>query len=200
MGTKRFDTVSYKLFKWAFLLMASILMVACSISNQLKEDIANYRGDGTISYLEAPFLGGDGVEILMDRMDLSEDVNVSYDLNGIPPHEEYMDGYMMYLLIPNPARERLLPDEGTLTLTVFQDDEVLKRITSSFGEMHRTRQHRMPARYHMDLYGSKNLDSFLIPIPESKRGSHYRINVRIHAPELVERISAYIYLRIGGYR
>ena len=187
-------------FKLVFLLLMFVFMFSCASSKELKRDVLSYSGDGEIAYLEAPFLGGDGVEILMDKIDLSGSLDVSYDLKGIPPHEDFKDGYMMYLLVADPSKEGFFPEDGTLTLIVYQNDNVLKSITSSFGEMHLTRQKGMPARYHRELYGPTSQDSFLVPVPESKRESLYRIEVKIHAPEMVERVPIQIYLRIGGYR
>ena len=181
------------------ILVLMTLMMACGGS--YKRDVDSYQGDGEISYIEGPLLGADGVDILMDKFDLSQEVDIDYDLDGIPPHAEDLHGYMMYLLIEPPIWKGLIPDDRSVTLTVFQDTNIVKKVTASFGQMITPSGMKgMHARYFMEFERSELKSSFFLYVLESERGTKYRINVKISASEITDYCPAHVYLKIGGYK
>ncbi len=189
-----------KMSKCTVVIIASMvaLLALVSCKSAMEREVTTYKGDGKISYKPAPVLGIEGVKIEMGEIDLSRKSDYDYNLTGIPAHKKGLYGYMVYLIFKDKSCLNRLPRKGTVAISLYKNNILVKNVSASVDKMTETRQESSPALYYMNL--SDLEDSFFIDIPRSNIEDTVRLNIKINMPGLAERCPAEIYLERGGSR
>src|ERR1035437_751464 len=101
------------------LLCVVALFAGCSMESKKALD---YKGDGKLVYLKAPFLGISGWKLELPRFGLSNGIKVKYNLAGLP------DGgkYKVYLVVPESFVRDGRP--GTFAFKLMQGNTVIKEL------------------------------------------------------------------------
>ena len=153
----------------------------------MKQEIETYRGAGKIRYLKAPLLGVAGCAIEMPRFDLSKKLHAQYNLTSIPAGSNYI----VFLIVPEPCPlQEVL--QGTFSIQIEKDGEVILESTSKIGDMKNSSE---PKRNRFYFSGEKQL-----VFDVDNTTSQWTLIVTCSNTILKEPVQAYIEISAGGYK
>ncbi len=166
-------------------LIMSLFICGCDM--ELKRGIQNYKGDGTIRYLEPPgVLGRSGCAIEMPRFDLSKPFHADYNLSGIPQIAGY---YVIYLVVPGPRRPENVLDT-VFIISISKDGKLITRLSSTVNDIAK------------GYWKGKNWFYFqrkgVITVDNDKE--RWSLAVSCENTSLTERVNAYIWISAGGFK
>ncbi len=128
-----------KRFEGLFLLA---LLCLCGILNgygcgsgeiDMKKQIANYKGDGAIKYLEKPnVLGCSGVLVDFPDFDLSTDFHAQYNISGLPSGKDYL----VYFIPSVPVNADALHN-GICSYSIKKEGQIIEEKSAQIAQMQR---------------------------------------------------------------
>lgn len=177
--------------KTTIITILSISLFCSGCDRQLKREISEYQGDGTIRYLKAPnFLGVSGFSIQMSPFDLSTPVNIRYDLSGLP-----LGRSVVYLVVEDPCPLEKI-ERGTCAFEFSRNGKLVKKLSSDLLKITNNMVGKKNRFYFFAYNDEQNASSII----SQDTSSLWSLSVSCKNPYLNEPVKAYILIERGGYK
>ena len=174
------------------IICALASLAGCNLeSNQA----SGYKGDGKIEYLPAPLLGISGWRVELPHFALTEKVEETYSLAGLPEGK----GYVVYLVIPAELPPEI--SEVAFSSRVMQGGNVLKALPpKKISEMINTNSSPQDNNFYYINRNPKSSNEVNYVFDVNKDTKPLSLTISIENPHVRLPIAAHMKVERGGFK
>lgn len=177
-------------------LMLTLLCVVAFFTgcNMESKKALDYNGDGKLVYLKAPLFGISGWRLELPRFGLTNDIEVKYNLAGLPEGEKYK----VYLIVP--SSYVLDVKRGTFGFKLMQGKNIVRELPPTpISQM--TNTSTGPDDNNFWFYDIKNPGSvYAYDFDVTKDSPPFNLIISYHGESLRGPVAAYVKIERGGYK
>jgi len=174
------------------LVCALASLAGCNIESK---KASGYKGDGKIEYLPAPLMGISGWKIELPSFALTEKVEETYSLAGLPEGQDYV----VYLVIPAELPPEI--SEVTFSSRVMQGGKILKELPpKKISEMINTNSSPQDNNFYFINRDPKLSNDIDYIFDVNKGTTPLSLTISIYNPYVRLPISAYMKIERGGFK
>ena len=156
---------------------------------------SEYMGDGKIEYLPSPPLGINGWRVELPRFALTENVEKTYSLAGLPE----VNDYVVYLVIPSELPPEI--KEVTFSSRVMQGGKTLKELPpKKISEMINTYSSPQDNNFYFINRDPRSTNDVNYVFNVIKDTAPLSLTISIHNPSVRLPLAAYVKVERGGFK